>query len=379
MAGEDEAPFLAQVRDFARDTVTVRAPLWARGQAIESEVVARAAEIGLTGIEVPTRLGGRCLSFRTKVEACAIVAAADFGFAMSLVNTHNVAKRIATTMPETVARQFLPDLLSGTAMACTALTEEGAGSDVAALSCTARAVDDGWLLDGEKTWIVNGRHASLAIVYAQCGEPGQSAGIGAFLVDLTDASCHRFPIETEISQTSIGTGGFRLAGCFVPTERVVLPPGTAFKAILSEINGARIYVAAMCCAMVSSALRVVQAYGETRQTFGKTLTQHPAWREGIAQSATALAASWSLVEAALLATEQERDVRHLAAAAKVNAVDLAQTVLPRLLHAMGAEGLRDSYPFTRHLGAAQLAALADGSTAMLLERLGRWDPTPIPL
>ena len=85
------------------------------------------------------------------------------------------------------------------------------------------------------------------------------------------------------------------------------------------------------------------------------------------------------MEAALLATEQGRDVRHLAAAAKVNAVDLAQTVLPRLLHAMGAEGLRDSYPFTRHIGAAQLAALTDGSTAMLLERLGRWDPTPIPL
>ncbi|WP_376985799.1 acyl-CoA dehydrogenase family protein [Bosea sp. R86505] len=379
MTGEDAAPFLARVRDFARDTVTVRAPLWAKGQAIEPEVVARAAEIGLTGIEVPTQLGGLGLSFRAKVEACAIVAAADFGFAMSLVNTHNVAKRIATTMPETVARRYLPDLLSGTAMACTALTEEGAGSDVAALSCTARPVGDGWLLDGEKTWIVNGRHAALAIVYAQCGEPGQSAGIGAFLVDLTDTSCHRFPIETEISQASIGTGGFRLTGCFVPSERMVLPAGTAFKAILSEINGARIYVAAMCCAMVSSALRVAQAYGETRQTFGQKLTQHPAWREGIAQIATVLAASWSLVEAALLASEQGRDVRHLAAAAKVNAVDLAQTVLPRLLHAMGAEGLRGSYPFTRHLGAAQLAALTDGSTAMLLDRLGRWDPTPISL
>lgn len=379
MIGEDAAPFLAQVRDFARDTVTVRAPQWARGQAIEPEVVARAAEIGLTRIEVPTRLGGLGLGFRAKVEACAIVAAADFGFAMSLVNTHNVAKRIATTLPEAVSRSVLPDLLSGASMACTALTEDGAGSDVAALSCTAQAVDDGWLLDGEKTWIVNGRHAALAIVYAQCGETGQSAGIGAFLVDLTDASCHRFPIETEISQASIGTGGFRLTRCHVPTERMVLPPGTAFKAILSEINGARIYVAAMCCAMVSSALRVAQAYGETRQTFGKPLTQHPAWREGIAHSATTLAASWSLVEAALLAIEQGRDVRHLAAAAKVNAVDLAQTALPRLLHAMGAEGLRDSYPFTRHLGAAQLAALTDGSTAMLLERLGRWDPTPIPL
>jgi alkylation response protein AidB-like acyl-CoA dehydrogenase len=86
-----------------------------------------------------------------------------------------------------------------------------------------------------------------------------------------------------------------------------------------------------------------------------------------------------LVEAALSASEQDRDLRHIAAAAKVHAVELAQTELPRLLHAMGAEGLRDAYPFARHIGAAQLAGLADGSAAMLLERLGRWDPTPIPL
>ncbi len=58
---------------------------------------------------------------------------------------------------------------------------------------------------------------------------------------------------------------------------------------------------------------------------------------------------------------------------------LAQRELPALLHAMGAEGLRDTYPFVRHIGAAQIAALTDGSTAMLLERLGRWDPTPIRL
>ena len=131
--------------------------------------------------------------------------------------------------------------------------------------------------------------------------------------------------------------------------------------------------------MVSAGLRLAHHYGESRQTFGKPLNQHPVWREALARCATRLAAAWALVETAIATTEAGGDVRHLAAAAKVNAVSLAQDELPALMHAMGAEGLRDGYPLTRHIGAAQLAALTDGSTAMLLDRLARWDPTPIPL
>ncbi len=122
-----------------------------------------------------------------------------------------------------------------------------------------------------------------------------------------------------------------------------------------------------------------QRYGEVRESFGKPLNQHPTWREPLAEAATRLAAAWALVETAIGAAEAGAEARHLAAAAKVNAVKLAQSELPTLLHAMGAEGLRESEPFTRHIGAAQVAALTDGSTAMLLDRLGRWDPTPIEL
>lgn len=379
MADDATGLFLAEVRTFAREVVAPAAPGWARGGMPDPAILARAGEIGLTAVEVPVASGGRGLSFRAKVEACAILAAVDFGLAMALVNTHNVAKRIVLSAPPDLARALLPDLLSGRASACTALTEPGAGSDAAAMQCRAEKTSGGWVLDGEKRWIVNARHARHAIVYAQTGQPGQGAGIAAFLVDLTDAAVTRYPVESVIPQASTGTGGFRLERCFVPDARLLLPAGTAFKAILEEINGARIYVAAMCCGMVSAALRIVQAYGGTRRTFGRPLDEHASWREKPAECATALAAAWALVEQAITATETGGDVRHLAAAAKVNAVALAQRELPRLMHAMGAEGLREIHPFARHVGAAQIAALADGSTAMLLDRLGRWDPTPINL
>jgi alkylation response protein AidB-like acyl-CoA dehydrogenase len=379
MADEKTTRFLNEVRAFAREHVQTDAAAWARGMAVSPEVALRAAEVGLTRVEVPVEAGGLGLGFRAKAEACAIIAAADLGLAMSLVNTHNVAKRIASTAPKAVSKRLLPDLLAGRMSACTALTEPGTGSDAAAMHSLARKTQGGWLLDGEKIWIVNGRHAGLSIVYAQCAEPGQASGIAAFLVDLSGAGCLRYPIESGFSQVSIGTGGFRLSECFVPDHHLLLPAGPAFKAILEEINGARIYVAAMCCAMVSACLQIAQHYGETRQSFGKPLNQHPTWREPLAECATKLVAAWALVETAILAIENGTETRHVAAAAKVNAVKLAQSELPVLLHAMGAEGLRETYPFTRHIGAAQIAALTDGSTAMLLDRLGRWNPTPIEL
>jgi alkylation response protein AidB-like acyl-CoA dehydrogenase len=379
MADDRAASFLAEVRAFTRSHVEPQAAAWARGETLDDELFLRAAHIGLTRMELPGPDGGLGLGFRAKVEACAILAAADFGLAMALINTHNVAKRLTMSAPETVAKRFLPDLLAGKALACTALTEPSAGSDVAAMTCTARPVSGGWRLDGEKTWIVNARDARLSIVYAQTGEPGASEGIAAFLVDLTEQGCERYPIESDFSQRSMGTGGFRFKDCFVPEAHQLLPAGTAFKAILGEINGARIYVAAMCCAMVSASLKIARLYGETRHSFGKPLQQHPAWREPLAICATQLAAAWALVETAIAATESGSETRHLAAAAKVNAVTLAQTQLPVLLHAMGAEGLKENYPFARHIGAAQMAALTDGSTAMLLDRLARWDPAPFPL
>jgi alkylation response protein AidB-like acyl-CoA dehydrogenase len=379
MAIDAADSFLTEVRAFARDVVERDAAGWSRGVPPGPAIYARAAEIGLTRIEVPAELGGLGLGFRAKVEACAIIAAADFGLAMSLVNTHNVARRIGMTATAKVSRELLPELLSGRMSACTALTEPGAGSDAATMSCLARQASGGWVLEGEKAWIVNARHAGLAIVYAQTGEPGHGAGIAAFLVDLNEPGCERYPIDSGISQASIGTGGFRLKQVFVPEERLILPAGTAFKAILEEINGARIYVAAMCCAMVSSALRIARSYGQTRHTFGKPLGKHPAWRQRLAETTVRLASAWALVETAVAATEAQADVRHAAAAAKVHGVMLAQAELPALLHAMGAEGLRETYPFTRHIGAAQIAALTDGSSAMLLDRLALWDPTPIQL
>ena len=147
------------------------------------------------------------------------------------------------------------------------------------------------------------------------------------------------------------------------------PAGTAFKRALQSINGARIYVAAMCCGMVADCLRIATDYGGRRTTFGVPLNEHQGWRWRIAEAAVDLEAATQLVRAACKAMDRDLPVVALAAKAKVFATRMAERHTAAMLHAMGAHGLRDEYPFVRHMTGAQIASFTDGSTEMMLERI----------
>lgn len=356
---------------FAREEVAPSAAAWSMGATPDPALFERAGDLGLMRIEVPAEAGGLGLGFAVKARVAEALAGADFGMAMSIINTQNVALRLVKSAPREVWAPLLPDLLSGRASACTALTEPGAGSDFAAISTTARREGDGWRLDGNKTWIINARHASLAIVYAQCGEAGDRDGIGAFIVPLDRSGCTRHAVDAPFSQTSMGTGGFRLEAVHVPADHMIFAPGKAFGAILDEINGARAYVAAMCCGMLGAAINEAGAYGESRQSFGQGLAGHQAWRLSLARAGVDLAAARALTAEAVAAVNNGDPAQLLAAQAKIAAVEACRHRLPELLHLMGAEGLRAERPFSRHLAAAEIASLTDGSTEMLLERAHR--------
>jgi len=372
MMHDRETAYLSRIQAFARDEIAPAAAAWSMGAEPEKSVFKRAAELGLMGLELPAERGGGGFGFALKARVCRALAAADFGFAMSVVNTHNVAKRLWLSGAEALKEQVVPQLLSGQANACTALTEPGAGSDLSGMTTRAEETPEGWRLHGEKSWIVNSRNAGYAIVFAQCGKAGDIAGIGSFLVDLSAPGVTRYPLDSPFAQSSIGSGGFRLDGVALPRESLLQPPGAAIKAILQEINGARAYVAAMCCGMLQAALAEAAGYGERRQSFGSRLSDHQGWRQPLAEARSDLAAAEALTEVAVARVAEADEAAQLTAAeAKIVAVETCQRHLPRLLHAMGAAGLQPQYCLARHLAAAQSAALTDGATSLLKDRVAR--------
>jgi len=369
MRKPEETNILELVTGFASNHLAPNVAAWSSDSSTKSKLYKDAAELGVFGLEIPVLSGGLGLPFSIKAKVCEKLAATDFGFAMSLINTHNVGVRLIKSASPELQAKYLPQLLAGKMSACTALTEPSAGSDFAAISCRATKMDKGWTLSGEKTWIVNARHAGLAVVFAQCGAQKGSDQIGAFLIDLNAVGITRYPIDTEFSQASMGTGGFVLDSVYINDDHILIPPGTAFKEILKEINGARIYVAAMCVGMLENALEQVNAYGDERETFGKPLSEQPSWKCVLDDVKADLRVVRLLLLEAIEQYELGLDAQLLAARSKIKAVEICQYHLPRLLHAMGAEGLKSKYCFSRHIAATQIAGLTDGATSMLKARV----------
>jgi alkylation response protein AidB-like acyl-CoA dehydrogenase len=367
---EVERALVARAARFGRDYVAPNAARWERERRLPAEAVAAAAAVGLTGIEVPREQGGQGAGFLAKTAIAEALAQHCMGFAFSIVNTQNQANRLARDAGPATAGKYLPALLRGEITGATALTEPHAGSDFPAIATTARRVDGGWVLDGEKAWITNAATARSILVYAQTDPAQGAAGIAAFLVDAEAPGFERLPPYGLMGGHAIGTGGFRLAGCRVAEADLLYPPGQAFKRALRSINGARTYVAAMCCGMVAAALRTALDHAARRHTFGRRLLDHQGLRWMLADVATDLEAARLLTYAAAERVARGENAALAAAHAKKFAVRMAQQRLGDCMQAMGAAGLRETCPIGRHIAGARIAGYVDGTTEMQNERIG---------
>lgn len=363
------ASVIEESDQFAQRHLAPNAARWAQGFFERQALFEPAGAAGLLSLQVPLGFGGSELSFGDKVKVLSKLARIDFSAAMALVNSHNVAAQLVKSSPNVLAPLYAGHLMRGSIVACTALTEPDAGSDLGQIQTTAVRNGDGWLLNGAKTWIINAVHADGVVVYAQTQVGSGVKGIAAFFVRADSPGFERVSVATNSALSSMGIGGFRLTNVYCDASHLLYEPGEAFVDIMGAINRARTYVAGMCCAMVSQALADVRVYGQKRKAFGQSLEQFQGWRWQIAQAATALQAGELLVSQACDLIDKGGEVQTAAAQAKLYATSMAQTQLGSLLHAMGAEGFLDRYAFLRHLTAAHAASLADGSTAMLLERV----------
>lgn len=366
-----EQSLVDQAAAFGAAQVAPNAAGWERERRAPTEVLKAAADAGLLPIEVPESYGGAGAGYFAKLRIAEELSRFDMGFAFAMVNTQNVAARLAVRAPKSIADRYVPGLVRAEIFGSSALTEPGRGSDFAAIETVAQKVEGGWRLTGEKAWITNGAHSDVILTYAQTEPGARGRGIGAFVVDAGSDGFTRLPAYALMGGHSFGIAGFRLDKVFVPDDGLLQPPGDGFKKALRSVNEARTYVAAMCCGMVAESLRIALGYLEGRQAFGAPLLDKQGLRWLLADVATDLEAARLLTYRAADALENEDDssVALHAAHAKKFAARVATTRILDCLQALGANGLKDDVPLGRHLAAAKFAHYADGTTEIQNERI----------
>ncbi|MBN9487117.1 MAG: acyl-CoA/acyl-ACP dehydrogenase [Alphaproteobacteria bacterium] len=366
----EERAVVAQARDFAKEHVAPHAAQWEWDRHYPLETIKAACAIGLNTIELAKKHGGQGLSFSCKLRAFEEIAKADFAFAFALINHHNACARFARDGQSGQVARLLPRMIAGDLIGCAGLSEPGVGSDFGALEMRAECVEGGWKLNGAKAWITNAAVAGLSIAYAQTDKAQGYRGIACFAIEAERPGFHREPPFALHGGHAIGVGGFRLIDYFAPDESVLHPPGQAFKAALAGINGARTYVAAMCCGMLEASLETAVRYTQQRQTFGQPVIAHQGVRWKLVDAAADLEAARLLTYRAARLIDEGGDAVLPAAYAKKFATEMALARIADCIQAMGANGLRADYPLARHLAGAKIAAFTDGSIEMMNERIG---------
>ena len=303
LAEDKFAELLKQVIEFRDREITPYVIEWENTRTFPAEAIGSAHELGLLGMEISPELGGLGMTFGQKLKVLDLLSEVSMPYAFSLVNSHNVAARLARHGTEDQKNRFLADLLSGNKLGSSALTEPGAGSDFSSIATQAVRESDGWRLNGEKAWITNAASSTVIVAYAQT-EPGARArGIASFLIDGTQEGFERVAPYDLIGSHAIGAGGFRLNNYFVSDADLLAPAGEGFSAALATINEARTYVASMCCAMVEASLRSSVDYASKRESFGRPIIEHQGLSWQLARVANQLEAARALTTIASMVLE----------------------------------------------------------------------------
>jgi len=340
--------------------------------ALCRDLVARLGKDGWLRYCVPAAYGGAaeqidsrslCIARETLARHEGL---ADFAFAMQGLGSG----AISIAGSEELKRRYLPRVARGEAIAAFALSEPDAGSDVGAMSTSARREGEHYVLDGEKTWISNGGIADFYCVFARTGEAPGARGISAFVVDAATPGLEVAARIELIAPHPLASLRFR--ACRVSATQRLGESGQGFKVAMQTLDIFRASVAAAALGFARRALDEALARAKERKMFGQTLADFQLTQAAIADMATAIDSAALLTYRAawmrdVLGVRTTRE----AAMAKMVATESAQQVIDRALQIFGGLGVVRGYPVEKLYREIRALRIYEGATEVQKLIIGR--------
>ncbi|MEJ2532003.1 MAG: acyl-CoA dehydrogenase family protein [Halioglobus sp.] len=310
---------------------------------VDAECRLLVRELGAAGFlanAVPAAYGGNtdtlqvrrlCLTRETLARYSGL---ADFAFAMQGLGSG----ALSLFASEGIRENYLPRVARGDAIAAFALSEPNAGSDVAAMSTSARRDGDDYVLNGCKTWISNGGIADFYTVFARTGEGTGSKGISCFVVDADTAG---FTVAERIDVIAPHPlGRLEFNDCRIPASQRVGEEGQGFKIAMATLDVFRSTVGAAALGFARRALDEAVAHSRQRPMFGGRLADLQMTQSTLGEMALEIDASALLIyRAAWKKDNGAGRITREAAMAKLYATEAAQKIIDQALQLHGGLGV----------------------------------------
>ncbi|GAB7004797.1 acyl-CoA dehydrogenase family protein [Nocardioides sp. AN3] len=366
---DNHEQFRLVVRRFIESEVVPQYAEWESAGAPPRSFYKRLGELGILGIRVPEEYGGSGVH-DLKYSAVISEEAGRFGVTLGALRIHTdlVLPYLLQLATDEQKERWLPPYTTGECMAAIAITEPGAGSDVAAIRTTARLDGDHYVLNGAKTFITGGFNAGLVLVVCRTSPAPEDDRRRGLSILLVDASSPGFSVGRQIQKIGLhaqDTVELSFTDVRVPRSEILGEEGEAWAYLTRNLAKERLSIAMGCYAAAAGAVEMTKAYVGEREVFGKRLDSFQNTKFVLAECHTQVLAAQALIDTCLTLDETDDLSPADAAAAKLFCSEVQGSVIDKCLQLHGGYGYTKEYPISRLYADARVTRIYGGTSEVM--------------
>ncbi len=349
-------------RDFAKNEMIPKAEHHDHTGEYPKEILKKAFDVGLMNMHIPAEYGGAGLGVLDELIASEELFFGCSGMATAiLANNLALAPVLLGASPDTM-KKFIQPMTEQFMLAAYAVTEPGAGSDVAGIRTTAKRVGDEYVINGSKMWITNAGHADWFFVLAKTDPNAGHKGMTGFIVDAKTPGIILGKKRKEYGTAMFDTRSVTFEEVKVPKENMIGKEGDGFKIAMGAFDQTRPAVAIGAVGVARAALEHSVRYANTRNAFGKPISVNQGVSFILAEMARDIEAGRLLCwQSAWLIDKGYRNT-YQASIAKVFCADMAMRVTTDAVQIFGGYGFNEEYPVEKLMRDAKIFQIYEGTS-----------------
>jgi alkylation response protein AidB-like acyl-CoA dehydrogenase len=366
----DHDLFRDTVRSFVAAEVAPSVAKWEAAGRVDKEMFRRAGQAGMLGMAVPEEYGGGGVDdFRFNAVIIEELMAADAFASGMCITLHNdvVLPYFLALCTEEQKERWYPGLSSGELMGAIAMTEPGAGSDLAGIQTSAVRDGDSYVVNGSKTFITNGINADLIVTAVKTDPSQRHSGMSLIVVEDGMAGFSRGRNLEKIGLHAQDTAELFFDDVRVPDANLLGEEGFGFIYLVDNLPQERLSLAAGSIAHAQVAFDWTLEYIKERHAFDQPISSFQTVQHTMAEMRTELDIAQTYVDSQIMALVAGELTPEEAAKAKWWVTELENRVISGCLQFFGGWGYMEEYPIARAFRDARVQTIYGGTTEIMKE------------
>lgn len=360
---ENQRMIAQSVKDFAEKNIRPYVMEWDEKQEAPKDLFHKLGEQGFLGVLVPEQYGGAGLSYFEYITVVSEIARVCGSIGLS-VAAHNslCTGHIKDFANDEQKKKWLPKLATGKWVGAWALTEPNTGSDAMNMKCVAEKDGDGWIINGAKCWITNGKMGDIVVAIVRTGEKGDSHGMTAFAIERGTPGLSAGRKENKLGMRASETTEVLFNNCRVTKDNLLGEVGDGFIQAMKILDGGRISIAALSLGIAKGAYDAAVKYSNERYQFDKPISSFQGISFKIADMATQIEAAELLTLQAADYKNRGQKVTKISAMAKYYASEVCVKVSNDAVQIHGGYGYTKDFPVEKFYRDSKLCTIGEGTS-----------------